>query len=100
MVDVTNWILGESSNPTGVRLRRIDFKNGYRWGQPGQQHGLRMPLRILSTPARMRRWRVSAFFAEVTQQIHSLRANGVISSQTRLAIESHAIAFRKSAGIL
>jgi hypothetical protein len=36
----------------------------------------------------MRRFRVSSFFAEVTQQIHSLRANGVMSSHTPFAIES------------
>jgi hypothetical protein len=48
----------------------------------------------------MRRLRVSSFLTEVTQQIHSLRANGVMSSHTPLAIESASIAFRKSAGSL
>ena len=48
----------------------------------------------------MRRLRVSSFFAEVTQQIHSLRANGVMSSHTPFATESDSIAFRKSAGSL
>ena len=59
-----------------------------------------MPLRILSKPTVTRRARVSSFFAEVTQHIHSLRANGVISSHTLFAIESDSIAFRKSAGSL
>jgi hypothetical protein len=67
---------------------------------PGQQHGLRMPSRSLSMPTSMRRFRVSSFLGEVTQQIHSFRASGVISSQTRFAAASDAIAFRKSAGSL
>lgn len=46
----------------------------------------------------MRRFRVSSFFAEVTQQIHSLRASGVNSSQSLLALASDSMAFRKSAG--
>ena len=47
----------------------------------------------------MRFLRVSSFFAEVTQQIHSLRASGVISAHTSLATSSASIALRKSAGI-
>ncbi len=46
----------------------------------------------------MRRFLVSSFFAEVTQQIHSLRASGVKSGQSRLAEASDSMAFRKSAG--
>ncbi len=42
---------------------------------------------------------VSAFFAEVIQQIHSFRASGVMSSHTAPARGSAANAFRKSAGI-
>ena len=48
----------------------------------------------------MRISRVSAFFPEVTQQIHSLRASGVISSHTARAVEDAINAFRKSSGIL
>lgn len=48
----------------------------------------------------MRRLLVSSFFADVTQQIHSLRASGVISAHICVTIESEPIAFRKSAGIL
>lgn len=47
----------------------------------------------------MRRFLVSSFFADVTQQIHSLRASGVMSAHTPLAIESASIAMRKSVGI-
>jgi hypothetical protein len=48
----------------------------------------------------MRRLLVSSFLADVTQQIHSLRAGGVITVHTSVTIESDSIAFRKSAGIL
>src|SRR5260370_8973640 len=42
--------------------------------------------------------RVSGFLTERTQQIHSLRASGVISSHFARAAESEMRAFRKSAG--
>jgi hypothetical protein len=71
-----------------------------RCGQPGQQHGRRMPLRILSIPTSMRRFLVSAFLADVTQQIHSFRAKGVISAQRLLAAALDAMALRKSGGSL
>ncbi len=48
----------------------------------------------------IRRRLVSSFLADVTQQIHSLRAKGVISAHTSVTIGSDSIAFRKSAGIL
>jgi len=41
---------------------------------------------------------VSGFFTEITQQIHSLRASGVMSSHFARAAESEMRAFRKSAG--
>lgn len=59
-----------------------------------------MPLRILSKPTAMRRSRVAAFFADVTQQIHSLRASGVISSHRFFARALASSALRKSAGSL
>ncbi len=71
-----------------------------RCGQPGQQHGLRIPLRILSRPTSMRRFRVSSFLADVTQHIHSFRAIGVIAAQRLLAAASDTMAVRKSAGSL
>lgn len=48
----------------------------------------------------MRRFLVSSFFADVTQQIHSLRASGVMSAQTSFTTESDSIALRRSAGNL
>jgi hypothetical protein len=71
-----------------------------RCGQPGQQHGLRMPSRILSRPTSMRHFRVSSFLADVTQQIHSFRASGVIVPQRFFAAASDSMALRKSAGSL
>jgi hypothetical protein len=47
----------------------------------------------------MRRVLVSSFLADVTQQIHSFRARGVMLIQSSLASASEAIAWRKSAGI-
>ena len=44
--------------------------------------------------------RVSGFLTEITQQIHSLRASGVISSHFALATGSEMKTFRKSAGKL
>ena len=43
---------------------------------------------------------VSGFFTEITQQFHSLRASGVISSHFVRASGSETRAFRKSAGTL
>jgi len=71
-----------------------------RCGHPGQQHGLRMPPRSLSMPTSMRRFLVSSFLADVTQQIHSFRASGVISVQRLFAAALDSMAFRISAGSL
>jgi hypothetical protein len=46
----------------------------------------------------MRRFLVSSFFADVTQQIHSLRAKGVISDQSLFTVESDSMTVLKSAG--
>src|SRR5258708_40348476 len=43
---------------------------------------------------------VSGFLTEITQQIHSLRASGVMSSHFACATESEMRAFLKSAGTL
>ena len=48
----------------------------------------------------MRRFRVSSFLAEVTQQIHSFRASGVIAAHRSLAAASDSMALRKSDGSL
>jgi hypothetical protein len=77
---------------------RIRPQNAHRCGQPGQQHGRRIPSlsseHTLSTCCRL----VSSFLTEMVQQIHSLRASGVMSSQAASAFASDAIAFRRSAG--
>ena len=48
----------------------------------------------------MRIFLVSAFLPDITQQIHSLRASGVILPHTAFAALEEARAFRRSAGIL
>ena len=72
----------------------------HRCGQPGQQQGRRIPslscAHSLSTCCRL----VSSFLTEMVQQIHSLRASGVMSSQAASAFASDASAFRRSAGRL
>jgi hypothetical protein len=79
---------------------RITIENVHRCGQPGQQHGRRIPSlsseHTLSTCCRL----VSSFLTEMVQQIHSLRASGVMSSQAASAFASDASAFRRSAGRL
>lgn len=68
--------------------------------QPIQQHGLRIPPLSFESVFSIRIPRVSAFFPEITQQIHSLRARGVISSHTARARGEAVRAFRKSSGSL
>ncbi len=46
----------------------------------------------------MRIARVSAFLPDITQQIHSLRASGVMSSHNARSFGEAESAFRKSAG--
>ncbi len=78
-----------------VKLSQRHFP---RCGQPGQQHGLRMPSmsseRTRSTCCIL----VSGFFTEMVQQIHSLRASGVMSSHAASARGEARSAFLKSAG--
>jgi hypothetical protein len=84
-----------------VTFPTIEIRLGtYRCGQPGQQHGRRIPSlsseHTLSTCCRL----VSSFLTEMVQQIHSLRASGVMSSHTERAFASHESASRRSAGRL
>ena len=83
--------------PLGARITQ---QNAYRCGQPGQQHGRRIPSlsseHTLSTCCRL----VSSFLTETVQQIHSLRASGVMSSQAANAFSSDASAILRSAGRL
>lgn len=67
---------------------------------PAQQQGLLMPLCILEMATETLRSRVSDFLADSTQQIHSLRASGVISSQSFKATGDAVMAFRRSCGSL
>jgi len=71
-----------------------------RWIQPAQQQGRRAPPLSFESAFSIRMLLVSAFLPDMTQQIHSLRASGVISSHATLAAEDETRAFRKSAGIL
>jgi hypothetical protein len=48
----------------------------------------------------MRRFLVSSFLADVTQQIHSFRASGVICAQRLFTATSDSMALRKSDGSL
>jgi hypothetical protein len=65
-------------------LAKMPFTEGLRalslrWTQPIQQHGRLMP--SFNSERTRATWsaRVSAFFTEMVQQIHSLRAKGVRS---------------------
>jgi hypothetical protein len=80
---------------------RIAYQqDAHRCGQPGQQHGRRIPSlsseQTLSTCCCL----VSSFLTEIVQQIHSLRARGVMFSHAARASASDASAFRRSAGRL
>src|SRR3989344_9370371 len=68
--------------------------------QPDQQQGLRIPPLSFESAFPVRILLVSAFLPDVTQQIHSLRARGVISSHTARAAGEATRTFRKSSGIL
>jgi len=67
---------------------------------PIQQQGRRMPPLSFERAFLMRIFLVSDFLPEVTQQIHSFRARGVMSSHIAWARREEATALRKSAGIL
>ena len=59
-----------------------------------------MPPFIFESAFSIRMTLVSAFAPEVTQQIHSLRASGVMSSQSAKTFGAEIIALRKSGGIV
>lgn len=69
-----------------------------RWGQPGQQHGLRMPSMSSEHTRSTCCFLVSGFFTEMVQQIHSLRASGVMSSHAACAAGEARSTFLRSAG--
>ncbi len=57
----------------------IMLETFYRWSHPAQQQGRRIPPLSFEIALVIRMPRVSAFLPEVIQQIHSLRAKGVMS---------------------
>src|SRR5260370_9154350 len=73
--------------PRRLNTQRTEWLTSlsFRFVQPSQQHGRRFP----SSSSDRTRWTcwllVSAFFGQSTQQIHSLRARGVRSSQAARA---------------
>src|SRR6266446_2408789 len=71
-----------------------------RCGQPGQQQGRRIPSLSSVRTRSMCCLLVSGLLTEMTQQIHSLRASGVISSHFARAAGSEMRTFRKSGGTL
>ncbi len=66
----------------------------------GQQHGRRFPALSSVLSLSIRRCLVSAFLASSTQQIHSLRARGVMSSHKSSAARSSTSTLAKSSGRL
>ncbi len=76
------------------RLNALSF----RCVQPIQQQGRRMPSLSSERTRSTCSWRFSGLFTEIVQQIHSLRASGVISSHFARALGSEARAFFKSEG--
>ena len=88
-----------------IRPRRVFYTKNisnlfYRCIHPAQQHGRRIPPLSLDSAFSIRITHVSAFLPEMTQQIHSLRARGVIPSQRVCTFVIEVMAFCKSAGIL
>jgi len=71
-----------------------------RWIHPIQQHGRRLPSANSVGTRSTRRCLVSINLAPSTQQIHSLRASGVMSCHAAKPSVLPSKAFRKSAGIL
>lgn len=70
-----------------------------RWTHPIQQQGRRFPFLSSSAVLLICSFLTSGVFTDSTQQIHSLRASGVMSSQAESVLELDKIIFRKSAGI-
>lgn len=68
--------------------------------QPIQQHGRRLPSSSSVTVRSTWFFRVSGSLLVIVQQIHSLRASGVRSSQRSSADSSATSALRKSSGTL
>src|ERR1041385_1826926 len=65
---------------------------------PGKQHGRRFPFASMSQAFSIRRSRVSACLAELTQRTHSRRAMGVIFVHSALAFAEVLRTVKKSDG--
>jgi malonyl-CoA/methylmalonyl-CoA synthetase len=97
-------------DPAGTGRRWTPIKSGVRsparhygcaarrWGHPGQQQGRRLPSLRLERPQSIRLFLVATFLADSIQQIHSLRASAVISSQVASAAGSSSSAAFRSWG--
>lgn len=66
---------------------------------PNQQHGRRIPSFSSETTLSTCSSLFEGVLTEIVQQIHSLRASGVISSHAASALRSDVRALRRSAGI-
>jgi hypothetical protein len=80
-------------------ISHLILSKNYLWLHPAQQHGLRSPALNFESIIFILRSLVSIFFADSIQQIHSLRASGVISSHVESAFTEEVSAFCKSSGI-
>src|SRR5579862_3373049 len=95
------WQKGSYGQRTSPSTRFVPRpgKLNYRWMHPGQQQGRRFPSLRLEQHHPIRRLLVSAFLADSIQQIHSLRASGVMASQVANAGGFALSVLFKSAGI-
>lgn len=91
---------GSHENRQIFRSGAFYFPFFSRWKQPAQQHGRRLPSANSVWTLSTRRFLVSINLAVSTQQIHSLRANGVMSAQAARAWASDSRARRRSTGSL
>ena len=71
-----------------------------RWMHPIQQQGRRLPSMSSCTVRSTWFFLVAGVFTSIVQQIHSLRASGVMLSQAASALGEAVSAFRKSVGSL
>lgn len=83
-----------------IKMPREMPWGAYRCGHPAQQHGRRFPFARSSHVRLMWSRRVSDFFTEITQQIHSLRASGVMLFQAACTASDTKRAARRSSGTL
>ena len=77
--------MGGEQRPRLSAMNQFKSRRPQRCVHPGQQQGRRFPSRRLEQPQLTRLRLVSNFLADWIQQIHSLRAKGVISFQVASA---------------